>query len=225
MIPADERISHAMHKLEPEVSDVPDLFERVAANARRRRRVRSGAAAAGAALVVAGIASVPALTSASSTHQAPALANPGAGNASPNQLPTPVAQNSQPTESVKPSSVPVQAAPTPIPKNSAGCPTIGSVAPGPDAVEQAKAAALAGAVNRYGAAGKTAVVTKVYPAAIKQGFGIVADAICGTTLGDNSYVVELGFGGASTPNSASMGSGQLFVADFPGGWQVWFQYH
>jgi hypothetical protein len=115
-----------------------------------------------------------------------------------------------------------------LPKNSSGCPTVDSLPPGADAEANARAAALAAAPDRYDAANAT--VTKVYPAASGQGFGIVADAICGKTLGDNSYVVELGFGdGASASagvNSASMGSGQLFVANFPGaGWQVWFQYH
>jgi hypothetical protein len=90
-------------------------------------------------------------------------------------------------------------------------------------VAQARAAAVAAIPQRYGAdlAAKGFTVTKVYPAAGGQGFGIVADSICGKTLGDNSYVVELGF----ASDSASLGNGQLFLANFPGGWQVWFQYH
>ncbi|HEX7106695.1 MAG TPA: hypothetical protein VF218_12080, partial [Acidothermaceae bacterium] len=118
------------------------------------------------------------------------------------------------------------ASPTALPKNSAGCPTVDSLPPGANAEQNARAAALAAAPGRYGDAGAKAVVTKVYPAASGQGFGIVADAICGKALGDNSYVVELGFGDSANTDSASMGSGQLFVANFPGaGWQVWFQYH
>lgn len=231
MIPSDERITHAMHALEQPASDVPDLFERVAKGARRRRRVKTGAAVAGAAVVVAGIASVPALTGGThTTHESSPLAqprntlpgsdiDPGFTGVAPQ--PSQVVAPTTPAATIPAATIPVIPAPTPLPTDAKGCPTVDSIAPGADAEAQATAAALAAVPKRYGVA--TATVTKVYPAATKQGFGIVADAICGIALGDNSYVVELNLGDGG--NSASLGSGQLFVANFPGGWQVWFQYH
>ena len=227
MIPSDERISHAMHALEQPANDVPDLFERVAKGARRRRRMKTGAAVAGTAIVVAGIAAVPALTGGThTTHQTSPLTQPSNNQAGNGIDPGFTGVSPQPSQvaPTTPAANPVvPPAPTPLPTDAKGCPTVASIAPGTDAEAQARAAALAAAPKRYGADAATATVTKVYPAATKQGFGIVADAICGTALGDNSYVVELSLGNSG--NSASMGSGQLFLANFPGGWQVWFQYH
>ena len=182
----------------------------------------------GVVAVVCAAAVVPAAFSGGSTKQqstAGADVDPGftGVSPSPSQVASPTAVRPEPS----PSRVNfTPSPPTALPKNSAGCPTVDSLPPGPNAEEQAIAAALAAAPGRYGDAGAKAAVTKVYPAASGQGFGVVADAICGKTLGDNSYVVELGFGDSANATSASMGSGQLFVADFSGaGWQVWFQYH
>jgi hypothetical protein len=234
MIPDDDRLSHAMHGLEPQTTrelqaiDVPDLFERVAAGVRRRRRrMASGTAAAGAAAVVAVIAVIPAIHG--SSH-AVSTAGPAPASTYPSEsgIAGPVSASSALTSQPAPASgrtgpaQPVSPAPSPLPTDAKGCPLIPSLQPGADAVAQAKAAALAAVAKRYGAAAAVkAKVTSVYAAATGEHYGIVADAICGKTLGDNSYVVELGFGGSS----ASIGSGQLFVANFPGGWQVWFQYH
>jgi hypothetical protein len=112
-----------------------------------------------------------------------------------------------------------------LPKDSHGCPTVaasGNALSSPSAAKDAIATALAAVPRLYGAdAAQRAEVTAVYPANSGKGYGIVADAICGKALGDQSYVVELGFGS----DSASAGSGQLFVAHFDSGWHVWFQYH
>jgi hypothetical protein len=230
MIPDDEHMRRAMHSLEPDDVDAPDLLGRVARGARRRTKIRVGGAMFGAVAVVCAAAVIPAtLAGGSSKHLQAASGDvdPGFTGVSPQPSqvvsPTPSVATSSPSLSQVSPSV-TAAPPTALPKNASGCPTVDSLPPGADAEENARAAALAAAPDRYGTA--KVAVTKVYPAASGEGFGIVADAICGKTLGDHSYVVELGFGDAATANSASMGSGQLFVADFPGaGWQVWFQYH
>lgn len=226
MIPDDESMRRAMHSLEPDDVDTPDLFGRVARGARRRGQLRLGGTMFGVVAVVCAAAVIPAALSGPSHHTSSGASvtsgdiDPGFTGVSPRPssivLPTP-----------GPSALAITAAPpTTLPKNASGCPTIDSLPPGPDAQAHATAAALAAIPGRYGAAGANAVVTKVYPAASGQGFGVVADAMCGKTLGDNSYVVELGFGDSANATSASIGSGQLFVANFPGvGWQVWFQYH
>jgi len=232
MNPDDERVRRAMHSLQPESVDAPDLFDRVARGARRRRRAVAGGAMFGAVAVVCAAAVVPAALggnspSSSGVHAASGDIDPGFTGVSPQPSVVVSATPGPSTASPSPSRVSV-APPTTLPKNASGCPTVDSLSPGANAEENARAAALAAVPDRYGVTNVT--VTKLYPAASGQGFGIVADAICGKTLGDNSYVVELGFGdgasGSADVNSASMGSGQLFVANFPGaGWQVWFQYH
>ncbi len=237
MNPDDERVRRALHSLEPDDVHAPDLFNRVARGARRRTQIRVGGAMFGAVAVVCAAAVIPAALSGNSTSSSgvqvasgdvdpgftgvlpqPSRVNPGPATPTASAVSSP---HIDPPVDPKASSVP-----TPLPKNASGCPTVDSLPPGPMAEMQAKAAALAAAPGRYGADGAKAVVTKVYSAASGQGFGIVSDAICVKALGDNSYVVELGFGDGAAANSASMGSGQLFVANFPGaGWQVWFQYH
>lgn len=227
MIPDDERMRRAMHSLgqsfESADADAPELFSQVARGARRRGQLRLGGAMFGVVAVVCAAAVIPAALDSGSSSSRVATAGGDVDPGFTGVSPTPsVVVSSTPSPSA---SLPITAAPpTALPKNSAGCPTVDSLPPGPAAEAQAQAAALAAVPARYGDAGAKAAVTKVYPAASGQGFGIVADAICGQTLGDNSYVVELGFG--DDAGSASMGSGQLFLADFPGvGWQVWFQYH
>jgi hypothetical protein len=237
MIPDDERMRRAMHSLgqsfESDDADAPELFARAARGARRRGQLRLGGAMFGVVAVVCAAAVIPAALDSGSSSSRVATAggdlDPGFTGVSPRPSqvvsPTPnspTAGQSEPQDGTFFTVAP----PTSLPKNSAGCPTVDSLPPGPNEEERASAAALAAAHDRYGSQGAKAFVTKVYPAASGQGFGIVADAICGKTLGDNSYVVELGFGDAASADSASMGSGQLFVADFAGvGWQVWFQYH
>jgi hypothetical protein len=252
MNPDDDRMRDAMHSIEPGGStagtDAPDLFERVALGAKRRRHMRTGATVLSAAVVLAAIGFAPTLIRGASsspgtqtlagpsfdpdpgftgklgpaptvvvpsaTSPAPAVSSPGLANVPPSGLVVPPAQPSRLLMST----------PSPLPTNSAGCPTVASISPGADAAIQADAAAIAAVPKRYGAdAVAKAHVTSVYAASTGKGYGIVADAICGKALGDNSYVVELSFGDMT---SASIGSGQLFVADFANsGWQVWFQYH
>lgn len=224
----DENLSAAMHAIAPETDDVPDLFERVAAGAKRRRHRRSAAAVGGVAVVVALIALVPALSGPGSPHKAPALAGSGTdidpgftGKIPATSAPPTSSPNAVAPETTGPAVLPAST-PSPLPTNAKGCPTIAALPPGADAVAHAEAAAIAAIPQRYGdALAKNYVVKAVYPASTGKGYGIVADAICGKALGDVSYVVELGFGG----DSASVGAGQLFVANFGGGWQVWFQYH
>ncbi len=67
MIPDDESVRRAMQSIEPAGSDVPGLFDAVAAGARRRRRQRSVGAVVAAAVVVAAVALVPALGRGTST--------------------------------------------------------------------------------------------------------------------------------------------------------------
>jgi hypothetical protein len=218
-----------MHALEPDDVDASDLFGRVARGARRRGQLRVGSAMFGVVAVVCAAAVIPATLGSGSSPKPQSTAGGGidpgftGASPSPSELVSPTAVRPEPSPSRV---VFTPSPPTEVPKNSAGCPTVESLPPGPNAEEQATAAAVLAAPGRYGDPGAKAVVTKVYPAASGQGFGIVADAICGKTLGDNSYVVELGFGDSANATSASMGSGQLFVANFAGvGWQVWFQYH
>jgi hypothetical protein len=230
MIPSDERMRDAMHSLEPQEADVPNLYERVSRGAKRRRHYRSGATLLGAAAVVAVAALVPALANSSGSSNPTQTAAAPRADIDPGftgQGPVTSVKTGPATTTVPPASTAVvePATPVKLPADARGCPTATSVAPGAAADTQARAAALAAAPTRYGAdAAAKASVAQVYSAATGKGYGIVADAICGKTLGDNSYVVELNFGDT---NSASMGSGQLFVADFGAdlGWQVWFQYH
>jgi hypothetical protein len=77
MIPDDESVRRAMQSIEPAGTDVPGLFDRVAAGSRRRRRQRSIGAVTAAAVVVAAVALVPALgRSHSSTNTQPAGPGP-----------------------------------------------------------------------------------------------------------------------------------------------------
>ena len=120
---------------------------------------------------------------------------------------------------------------TPLPTATSGCPIVSASGLAGDingtAGQEAAAfdAVAASAQTLYGSSSSngTVEITAVYPAADRTGFGIVADSICGKTLGDDSYVVELHIPNAV--GSASIGSGQVFVAQFATGWRVWFRYH
>jgi len=243
MIPDDDRMRDAMHRIEPSSpaagTDTPDLFERVALGAKRRRHLRTSATVLGAAVVLAAIGFAPTLIrGASSSPNTQTLAGPSSdldpgftgklGSSVPPTSPAPAVSSQGLAEPSGPIVPALQSPPpntaSPLPTNSAGCPTVESIPSGADAAIQAEAAAVAAVPKRYGADAVTkAHVTSVYAASTGKGYGIVADGMCGKTLGDNSYVVEFSFDGT---DSASMGSGQLFVADFANaGWQVWFQYH
>ena len=120
---------------------------------------------------------------------------------------------------------------TPLPTATSGCPTVSASGLAGDVngtatQEAAVFDAVAGAAQSlYGSSSSngTVEITAVYPATDRTGFGIVADSICGKALGDDSYVVELHIPNAA--GSASIGSGQVFVAQFATGWRVWFRYH
>ncbi|HWF41186.1 MAG TPA: hypothetical protein VN683_03775 [Acidothermaceae bacterium] len=119
---------------------------------------------------------------------------------------------------------------TPLPTATTGCPTetangLAGDVNGTATQEAAVFDAVAGAAQTlYGSSSSngTVQITAIYRAVDRTGFGIVADSICGKTLGDDSYVVELHIPNAV--NSASIGSGQVFVAQFATGWRVWFRY-
>jgi hypothetical protein len=381
MIPDDESVRRAMQSIEPPGGDVPDLFDRVAAGARRRRRQRSIGAVSAAAVVVAVVALVPALgrgNSSANTQPAgpglvatssPAVSPLQNGNEHPSAIVTPLAAASSapavnspspplsstpptpaslpiatgtcapglsatfqvgpatpvlvtpgahmlhltvgemvtftldggcapdyfywpagegvfgalsPGQVVNPTSfgntltatatgteelslrqracgdggptcqspagstlatVTVTVSPAtvrfadatspasdPLPTATSGCPTVpanglaGDVN-GTATQEAAVFDAVAGAAQKlYGSSSSngTVEITAIYPAADRTGYGIVADSICGKTLGDDSYVVELHIPNAV--GSASIGSGQVFVAQFATGWRVWFRY-
>ncbi len=120
---------------------------------------------------------------------------------------------------------------TPLPTATSGCPTVPASGLAGDIEGTASQEglvfdAVAGAAEKlYGSSSSngTVEITAIYPAAERTGFGIVADSICGKALGDDSYVVELHIPNAV--GSASIGSGQVFVAQFATGWQVWLRYH
>ena len=121
-------------------------------------------------------------------------------------------------------------APT-LPTDATGCPTapangLAADVSGTATQEAAVFEVVAAEAQKlYGAESSNGIVevTAIYRAVDRTGYGIVADSICGKTLGDDSYVVELHIPNAA--GSASIGSGQVFVAQFATGWQVWFRYH
>ena len=120
---------------------------------------------------------------------------------------------------------------SPLPEDASGCPTVPASplagdAPGTATQEAAVvAAAIAAIPGIYGTTPATRgfQVTKVYPASVQQGYGIAADGMCGKSLGDQTYVVEIQF--PNSNGSSSIGNGQLFIAQFADGWQVWYRYH
>ena len=85
MIPDDESVRRAMQRIEPAGGDAPDLFDRVAAGARRRRRQRSIGAVSAAAVVVAVVALVPALGHGKASTRVHPLGAPG-GLVSPSSV-------------------------------------------------------------------------------------------------------------------------------------------
>ena len=158
MIPDDESVRRAMQSIEPAGTDVPDLFDRVAAGARRRRRQRSIGAVSAAAAVVAAVALVPALGRGnSSTTTQPAGPGPAASSSpaasplqngnehpsspvSPSALASPLAVNSP--------SPPLSSTPPPPPLITtgacAGLKVAASFDPGPQGPDQLDPLVLVG---------------------------------------------------------------------------------
>jgi hypothetical protein len=121
-------------------------------------------------------------------------------------------------------------APSPLPTDASGCPTApaselaGDVEGTASQEGLAVVAAIAAVPRLYGSTASHGFqVTSVYLASTQHGYGVAADGMCGKTLGDRSYVVELHF--PNSDGSASIGNGQLFLAQFSTGWQVWYRYH
>jgi hypothetical protein len=117
------------------------------------------------------------------------------------------------------------AAAGPVSGRSGGpCPAETPLDPGPHARAGATAAALASVPARYATLDTAGfAVSKVYPARPGSGYGSIAYTLCGPAVGQRTWVVELTF--PKELPSADLSSGQLFLARFPAGWQVWYQYH
>jgi len=105
------------------------------------------------------------------------------------------------------------------------CPTETPLDPGPDAKVSATAAAVAAVPQRYPPRIDTTgfQVTDAYPADPSSGFGAIAYGLCGTAVGQRTWVVELSF--PKMAPSVNLSAGQLFLSRFADGWKVWFQYH
>ena len=105
------------------------------------------------------------------------------------------------------------------------CPRETPLDPGPNARAAATAAAEAAVPQRYGRPIDTTgfQVARVYPADLASGYGPVAYGLCGSEVGQRTWVVELSF--PKMLPSADLSAGQLFLSRFQDGWKVWFQYH
>jgi len=120
------------------------------------------------------------------------------------------------------------AAPSPAPgQHTPGsyCPSETPLDPGAGARDAAIAAAEAAVPQRYPPHVDVAgfQVAKAYPADASSGYGAIAYGLCGATVGQRTWVVELSF--PKMAPSADLSAGQLFLSRFPDGWKVWFQYH
>jgi len=105
------------------------------------------------------------------------------------------------------------------------CPSETPLDPGAGAKDAAVAAAEAAVRQRYpphiDIGGFR--VTDAYPADPSSGYGSIAYGLCGATVGQRTWVVELSF--PRMAPSVDLSAGQLFLSRFPDGWKVWFQYH
>jgi hypothetical protein len=109
MNPDDESVRRAMQSIEPAGTDVPDLFDRVAAGTRRRRRQRSIGAVSAAAVVVAAVALVPALGRGTSSTKVQPI-GPAGASVSP-AVSSLQNANEHPSAAVPPSAVASSAVP------------------------------------------------------------------------------------------------------------------
>ena len=114
---------------------------------------------------------------------------------------------------------------TPAASPASVCPLATPLDPGPDARAAATAAAVAEVPKRYPPHIDTTgfQVSNAYLADPSSGFGSIAFGLCGTAIGQRTWVVELFF--PKMLPSADLSAGQLFLSRFPDGWKVWFQYH
>jgi hypothetical protein len=105
------------------------------------------------------------------------------------------------------------------------CPSETPLDPGAGAKDAAVAAAEAAVPQRYPTHIDIAGfrVTDAYPADPSSGYGSIAYGLCGATVGQRTWVVELSF--PRMAPSVDLSAGQLFLSRFPAGWKVWFQYH
>jgi hypothetical protein len=105
------------------------------------------------------------------------------------------------------------------------CPTETLLDAGPDARAAATAAAVAAVAQRYPPHVDIAgfQVTNAYPADPSSGYGAIAYGLCGASVGERTWVVELSF--PKMAPSVDLAAGQLFLSRFADGWKVWFQYH
>jgi hypothetical protein len=105
------------------------------------------------------------------------------------------------------------------------CPRETPLDPGPGAGAAATSAAEAAVPQRYRRPIDTTgfQVARAYPADLTSGYGPVAYGLCGSEIGQRTWVVELSF--PKMLPSADLSAGQLFLSRFQDGWKVWFQYH
>jgi hypothetical protein len=105
------------------------------------------------------------------------------------------------------------------------CPSETPLDPGAGAKDAAIAAAQAAVPQRYPPHIDIGgfQVTDAYPADPSSGYGSIAYGLCGATVGQRTWVVELSF--PRMAPSVDLSAGQLFLSRFPDGWKVWFQYH
>lgn len=120
------------------------------------------------------------------------------------------------------------ARPSPAPSLISPCPTEPLLEPGPDAAAAATAAAQAEVPQRYPLPRVDSPgfeVTTAYVAdRAATGYGIIPFGMCGTDIGQRTWVVELHFP-RMDPQGVDLAHGQLFLGRFTGGWRVWYQYH
>lgn len=119
-------------------------------------------------------------------------------------------------------------APSPTPSSTYApeapeCPREEPLAPGADAQKKAVDAVKLSLQTGQDVDQRTFEITSSYPATGKGAFAGVAYNLCGPSVGEKTWVVEIRF--PKLEPSASLSQGQAFVARFPSGWRVWYRYH
>lgn len=102
------------------------------------------------------------------------------------------------------------------------CPKEPILQPGRRAQDSAIAAAEA-SLRTGPAEWRTFQIESAYPARRTEGVGAVAFGMCGSVVGERTWVVEIRF--PTLEPSASLSQGQAFVGRFRAGWRVWYRYH
>jgi hypothetical protein len=107
---------------------------------------------------------------------------------------------------------------------SNACPTATLLDPGPDAASAVRVTVATNLPSVYSNINTAAYqITRVYEASPGPGFGGLPFGMCGQAVGSRTWIAELYFP-AELP-SADLSHGQLFLARFAPGWEIWFRYH